>query len=360
MNTQKEENLKDVLSKFNIDTEIDLYGSGNINDTYLCKDCGFILQRINTEVFKNPDDVMENIYNVTRHIAEKIEKNGGEPRRETLNLIPTKTGEIYYKTDSGDCFRMYKLVENTVSYDIAQNPQTLTSAGRAFGKFQRLLSDFPAEKLHETIVDFHNTPVRVTQLEDAIKNDLSHRIEQAKDEIAFARKYKKYANIITDAIKNGEVPVRVTHNDTKLNNVLFDKKSGEGICVIDLDTVMPGSLLYDFGDAMRYGASNCEEDETDTNKIWFDLEKLDAFSQGFLEEVGSCLTNKEIELLPVSALIIAIELGMRFLTDYLNGDIYFKTRYETHNLDRARNQFILAMDIEKKLPQIIEIVKKYI
>lgn len=360
MNTPKEYNLKDVLSKFNIDTKTQLYGSGNINDTYLCKDCGFILQRINTEVFKNPDDVMENIYNVTHHIAEKIEKNGGNVLRETLNLIPTKTGEIYYKTKAGDCFRMYKLVEDTVSYDIAQNPETLTSAGRAFGKFQRLLSDFPAKKLHETIVNFHNTPVRVIQLEDAIKKDLSHRIAQAGEEIAFAREYGKYANVITDAIKSGEVPVRVTHNDTKLNNVLFDKKSGEGICVIDLDTVMPGSLLYDFGDAMRCGASNCEEDETDTDKIWFDLEKFAAFAQGFLEEVGSCLTKKEIELLPVSVLVIAFELGTRFLADYLNGDTYFKTHSENHNLDRARNQFILARDIENKLSQMNEIVKKYV
>lgn len=360
MSSVNENALKEVLSQFNIDTEFEVYGSGNINDTYISRENGFILQRINTNVFKNPDEVMENIYNITHYISKKIEEDGGDPERETLNLIPTKDGKIYYKTPSGDCFRMYKLVEGTVSYDIAEKPETLTSAGRAFGRFQRFLSDFPAEKLHETIVDFHNTPVRVAQLEDAIKNNLSKRADTAKDEIVFALEYKKYAGAITEAIECGTVPPRVTHNDTKLNNVLFDKKTGEGICVIDLDTVMPGSILFDFGDAMRYGASNCGEDETNPENIWFDLIKFEAFAKGFLGEVGACLTEKEVELLPLSVLIIAYELGSRFLADYLNGDTYFKTAYEGHNLDRARNQFTLALDIERKLPQMTEIVKKYI
>ena len=354
-------NLHEILSKFDKDTNTEVFGNGHINDTYLCETSPkFILQRINTNVFKNPDAVMENIYNVTMHIREKIKEAGGNPDRETMCIIPTKSGEIYHKTEDGECFRMYTFVENSISYDVAKRPEILMYAGHAFGKFQSMLDDFPAEKLYETIADFHNTPVRVNQLKDAMDKNLSGRLESVEKEIEFALEYSKYASEITDAMEKGDVPLRVTHNDTKLNNVLFDIRTDKDVCVIDLDTVMPGSILYDFGDALRFGASSCEEDETDMDKIYFDLEKFEAFSKGFLGEVGKCLTEKEKELLPLSALLMTYECGIRFLADYINGDTYFKIHRENHNLDRARNQFALVRDIEKKLPEMEKIVKKYL
>lgn len=354
-------NLKEILKMFNIDTDIESYGNGHINDTYLCDiSPRYILQRINTNVFKKPDEVMKNIYNVTEHLKAKITEAGGDVKRETLNVVPTIDGKAYYKYDDDAYFRMYYFVEDTVSIDVTDDPVVLCNAGRAFGRFQCLLSDFPASTLYETIVDFHNTGVRIKQLEDAVSANPCGRVDEVKTELDFAKTYSKYAHCITDGIKSGDIPLRVTHNDTKLNNVLFDEKTLEGICVIDLDTVMPGSVLYDFGDALRFGASNCAEDETDQSKIWFDLEKFDAFSKGFLNEVGKQLTTREVELLPLSALILTYECGIRFLADYINGDTYFKIHREKHNLDRARNQFALVADIESKLDEMKKIVKKYI
>lgn len=354
-------NFAEVCAKFNIDTEINPYGNGHINDTYLCDSTPrYILQRINANVFKNPDEVMGNIYNVTEHLRKKILEAGGDPNRETLTVIRTRDDKNFYKDEEGSFYRMYRFIEKSVSYDTVENPVQLYHAGTAFGKFQKMLDDFPAEKLFETIVDFHNTPVRVKQLEDAISKNAAGRLASVKEEVDFALEYAKYAAKITDAIKDGEVPIRVTHNDTKLNNVLFDDVTGEGVCVIDLDTVMPGSLLYDFGDALRFGASSGVEDETDLDKIWFDLEKFEQFAKGFLSEMSEFLTEKEAELLPVSALILTYECGIRFLADYLNGDTYFKIHKENHNLDRARTQLKLVKDIEGKLDEMTKIVKKYI
>lgn len=356
-----EYNLKDICSQFDIDTNIELYGNGHINDTYMCEtDPRFILQRININVFKKPWEVMENIANVTEFLGKKIKEAGGDVSRETLTLIKTKDGNNYYKYDEENYFRMYNFVERTVSYEIVENPVQMYNTGVAFGKFQRMLDDYPADKLFETIVDFHNTPVRVKQLNDAIEKNASGRLEEVREEVAFALKYKKYASEIVDAMKSGEVPLRVTHNDTKLNNVLFDDTTDEGICVIDLDTVMPGSLLYDFGDALRFGASSGTEDEKDLSKIWFDLEKFEQFTKGFLEHTASCLTPKERELLPLSTLLMTYECGIRFLADYLNGDTYFRTHYEGQNLDRARTQFKLVEDIESKFDKMHEIIAKYI
>ncbi len=361
MESNKDYSILDILSQFKKGTNTEVFGNGHINDTYLCETSPkFILQRINTNVFKDPDAVMENIYNVTSHIREKIESAGGDPDRETMSIIPTIKGEIYYRHDNGDCYRMYTFVENTVSYDVAEKPEILMYAGHAFGKFQRMLSDFPAEKLHETIADFHNTPVRVQQLRNAMEENISGRLASVEKEVRFALNYSKYASKIKEAMENGNVPLRVTHNDTKLNNILFDAKTDKDVCVIDLDTVMPGSVLYDFGDALRFGASSAEEDETNLENVYFDLEKFEAFSKGFLSELGECLTEKEIELLPLSALLMTYECGIRFLADHINGDTYFKIHRENHNLDRARNQFALVRDIEKKLPEMAEIVKKYL
>lgn len=356
-----EYNLKDILAQFDVDTNIEVYGNGHINDTYMCEtDPRFILQRINSNVFKKPWEVMENIANVTAHVAKKIKATGGDVNRETLNVIKTKDGENYYKLDEENYFRMYKFVEDTISYEIVDDPIQMYNTGHAFGKFQKMLNDFPADKLYETIVKFHDTPERVNQLKEAIEKNASGRKESVKAEIDFALSYSKYAAEIMEAMKKGEVPLRVTHNDTKLNNVLFDDKTGEGICVIDLDTVMPGSLLYDFGDALRFGASSGTEDEKDLDKIYFDLEKFEQFAKGFLEETADCLTEKEIELLPLSALLMTYECGIRFLADHINGDTYFKIHRENHNLDRARTQLKLVYDIESKLDVMHDIIKKYL
>lgn len=351
-------NLNEILKMFDIDTSVESYGNGHINDTYLCSS-EYILQRINTNVFLNPERVMDNIYKVTEHIGKKIALRGGDVSRETMTVIPAKDGKLYYKYDDNNWFRMYNFIKDSAVYDIVDDPVKLYYAGRAFGTFQRDLNDFPANELYETIKDFHNTPERVNRLEEAARDNKAGRLDEVKAELDFCREYARYAGMILDAIDKKEIPVRVTHNDTKINNVLFDKDSGEEVCVIDLDTVMPGSVLYDFGDALRAGATSGAEDETDLDKIYFDLEKFEQFTKGFMEKTADCLTGKEIELLPVSALILTYECGTRFLTDYLNGDTYFKIHREKHNLDRARNQFKLVMDIESKLDEMADIVKKY-
>lgn len=354
-------NLEKVVENFSVKAGIVPYGNGHINDTYLREgNPGYILQRINTNVFKDPNSVMENIVNVTEYLRAEIVKNGGDPERETMNVIKTKLGKNCYMADSNNYFRMYKFVSNSISFDTAEEPSLLFEAGKSFGKFQRMLDGFDAGLLHETIVDFHNTPKRIEQLEAAIKKNYENRAALVSAELDAAKKYSKYASLITDAMADGSVPSRVTHNDTKLNNVLFDKDTHKGICVIDLDTVMPGSILYDFGDALRFGASSGAEDETDLSKIYFDLEKYKSFAEGFLGEVGECLTKREIELLPESVIIMTYECGIRFLADYLNGDVYFKIHRENHNLDRARTQLKLVADMKTKLDEMHRIAESFI
>lgn len=354
-------NLEKVVENFSVKAGIVPYGNGHINDTYLREgNPGYILQRINTNVFKDPNSVMENIVNVTEYLRAEIVKNGGDPERETMNVIKTKLGKNCYMADSNNYFRMYKFVSNSISFDTAEDSSLLFEAGKSFGKFQRMLDGFDAGLLHETIVDFHNTPKRIEQLEAAIKKNYENRAALVSAELDAAKKYSKYASLITDAMADGSVPSRVTHNDTKLNNVLFDKDTHKGICVIDLDTVMPGSILYDFGDALRFGASSGAEDETDLSKIYFDLEKYKSFAEGFLGEVGECLTKREIELLPESVIIMTYECGIRFLADYLNGDVYFKIHRENHNLDRARTQLKLVADMETKLDEMHRIAESFI
>lgn len=354
-------NLEKVVENFSVKAGIVPYGNGHINDTYLREgNPGYILQRINTNVFKDPNSVMENIVNVTEYLRAEIVKNGGDPERETMNVIKTKLGKNCYMADSNNYFRMYKFVSNSISFDTAEDSSLLFEAGKSFGKFQRMLDGFDAGLLHETIVDFHNTPKRIEQLEAAIKKNYENRAALVSAELDAAKKYSKYASLITDAMADGSIPSRVTHNDTKLNNVLFDKDTHKGICVIDLDTVMPGSILYDFGDALRFGASSGAEDETDLSKIYFDLEKYKSFAEGFLGEVGECLTKREIELLPESVIIMTYECGIRFLADYLNGDVYFKIHRENHNLDRARTQLKLVADMETKLDEMHRIAESFI
>ena len=350
--------LKEILDHFNISISPDSYGNGHINDTYLVRtNPGYILQRINTNVFKDPVSVMENIKAVTEHLREKISAAGGDPNRETLNLIPTVDGQPFYKDSDGNYYRMYIFIEGARSYDIVENPMQLYHAAKSFGNFQNMLSDFPAEKLHEVIPNFHNTVSRYADFKKAVSDNAAGRADSVKDEIKFVLDREADASVVVDDIAAGKIPLRVTHNDTKLNNVLLDEVTGEGVCVIDLDTVMPGSLLYDFGDALRFGGSSGAEDERDLNKIWFDLEKFEYFARGFIETLPS-ITERELELLPFSVKLMTLECGSRFLADYLNGDVYFKVHSDDHNLVRAHTQFKLVADIESKMDEMRAIVKK--
>ena len=348
----------EILKHFDIAIDPSVYGNGHINDTYIVHaQPDYILQRINKKVFTDPPAVMENIKGVTEFLRKKIEAEGGDPERETLNLIPTTDGQSYYHHTDGEYYRVYTFVEGAVSYDIVENPSQLYHAARAFGRFQNMLADYPAEKLHETIKDFHNTKVRYEQFREALEKNASGRADTCRPEIDFVLAREGDAGVIVDALADGSIPLRVTHNDTKLNNVLLDEKTGEGVCVIDLDTVMPGSLLYDYGDALRFGGSSGAEDEQDLSKIWFDTEKFTAFTKGFIEELPS-ITEKELRLLPFSVKLMTLACGSRFLADYIHGGVYFKSHYPEHNLIRARTQFKLVKEIEDKMDELNAIVRE--
>ena len=351
-------NLNFILDQFVSDCKIAPYGDGHINDTYLTSSKKFILQKINTNIFKDYEKLMGNIEGVTSFLKEKIIAAGGNPERETLTVIKTKDGKNFYKTEDGDVYRLYIFISDSVSRTVVTDPVQLYHAGKAFGKFQYMLADYPAEELFEVIPDFHNTRKRFEALKEAIENDVAGRKHLVEKEIEFALSQEYYIDTVVDGLASGEIPLRVTHNDTKINNVLFDKDTEEGVCVIDLDTVMPGSLLYDFGDALRAGATTGAEDETDLSKVWFDIYAFKNFAKGFLEYTNESMTEREAELLPLSAKLLTYECGIRFLTDYLNGDTYFKIHREHHNLDRARNQFKLVQDIENKEAEMKSIIEQ--
>lgn len=354
--------LKEIISKFTITDDATSYGDGHINDTYLTNVKGkrYILQRINNNVFKNPEQVMSNIVKVTDHLRDKIIKNGGDPKRETLTVVKTINDRDFYKTDDGNYFRMYLFIEGARTYQIAQKPEHFYNAARAFGRFQNMLADFDATNLYETIANFHNTRTRFDNLLKAIDEDIAGRVATVQDEINFALAREKDTSVIVDLIASGDIPLRVTHNDTKYNNVMIDDETGEGVCVIDLDTVMPGSLLYDYGDALRFGTNPVEEDEKDLSKVYSDLNLFEHFTKGFIEEMLDTITKTELEYMPFSAKLITFECGVRFLTDYLNGDTYFKIHRPDQNLDRCRTQFKLVMDMENKLDEMKAIVRKYV
>ena len=352
--------LNKVLGQFNIKSDIDTYGNGHINDTYCCEPSRYILQRINTSVFKDPDALMENIENVTAHLRSKILSEGGDPNRETLTVIKTSSGKSYYKYDDDNVFRLYYFIPGTKTIEDAKTSEDIYNAGIGFGRFQRLLNDFPVGKLHETIADFHNTPKRIEALKEAIKADASGRAASVKPEIEFALSDADFASTVVDGIADGSIPVRVTHNDTKINNILFDKDTGKAVCVIDLDTVMPGSMLYDFGDALRMGGSTAAEDETDLDVVHFDTECFKSFAKGYLSEMRNTLTPTELELIHMSVRLMTYECGIRFLTDHINGDMYFKIHRENHNLDRARNQFKLCRELKEKEPELKKIAESII
>lgn len=346
----------EILSHFVTEPKIVVLRDGHINDTYLTLPHKYIIQRINTRVFTNFDKLMDNIFSVTEFLKKKIVKEGGDPERETLTFVKTKDGKNYYTTDDGEVYRAYIYVDDAFSINRVTEPKQLFYTGKAFGKFQNMLSDYPAETLFDVIPDFHNTRKRYNDLKQAIKEDRAGRADSIKEDIEFALSQESYIDIVTNALKDGTLPSRVTHNDTKINNVLFDRDTKEGVCVIDLDTVMSGSMLFDFGDALRIGASTADEDETDLSKVWFDLTCFKQFAKGYLSQCRDILTKSERDLLAFSAKLMTYECGIRFLTDYLNGDVYFKIHREGHNLDRARNQFKLVKDIENKMEEMKNII----
>ena len=342
------------------------YGSGHINDTFLmtlCEDDGregrVILQRMNKNIFTKPVELMENITGVTTFLRDRIMENGGDPERETLNVIPTKNGMPYFIDSDGEYWRCYKFIEDATSYDQVECPEDFYESAVAFGNFQRLLADYPAETLHETIVGFHDTKARFEVFKKAVADDVCGRAASVQDEINFVLAREDVANVFGDLLAKGELPLRVTHNDTKLNNIMIDNATHKGICVIDLDTVMPGLAMNDFGDSIRFGASTAAEDEKDLDQVWCDMDLFEIYTKGFIEGCAGRLTDKEIELLPMGAKVMTFECGMRFLTDYLQGDTYFKVHREGHNLDRCRTQFKLVADMEAKWDTMNDIVKKY-
>ncbi|MGN0522584.1 MAG: phosphotransferase enzyme family protein, partial [Eubacterium sp.] len=359
--------LESVISNFNFDGELidySLFGSGHINTTYITTFKSgdltkhYILQKVNTNVFKNIDALMDNVFSVTSYLRNVIEENNGDKARETLHFIKTKQGDKYYKTDDGECYRAYRFVDNSKSYDSVDSAEIFKKSGIAFGKFQKYLSDFPAHTLNETIPNFHNTIWRYeNEFIPAVNADLSGRAADCRDEIEFVKNRKADCSRLVDLINDNKLPLRVTHNDTKLNNVIFDNDTDEAICVIDLDTVMPGLALYDFGDSIRFGANTAAEDEKDLSKVSLNLEYFEAYTNGFLSQAGESFNQYELDNLAFSAKLMTFECGMRFLTDYLNGDTYFKTAYPEHNLVRAKNQFALVADMGAKMEEMQSIVK---
>ena len=359
-------NIGEILQGFGFEGKLIAYkpyGSGHINDTYLLEfDVGaaevqkLVLQRLNHIIFTKPREVMANILAVTSYLRERIIEQGGDPERETLNVIPAVSGESYFVDEEGNYWRTYHHVKDTISFDQVEDKQDFYESAYAFGNFQSLLLEYPADTLYETIPKFHDTKARFQKFQEAVLKDACGRAEEVQAEIDFVLARQDISEVFGDLLAKGEIPLRVTHNDTKLNNVLFDIKTRKGICVVDLDTVMPGFAAHDFGDAIRFGANTGAEDEKDLSKISCDLELFEVYTEGYLKGCGGKLSDKEVETLPMGAKVMSFECGMRFLTDYLEGDHYFKIHREGQNLDRCRTQFKLVEDMEQKWIQMNEIV----
>lgn len=353
--------LNKIIEAFPFNGElkhIESTDTGLINSTYMLtfsdgnQDFQYILQKINTNVFKNPDELMSNIMNVTGFLRNKINLSGGNSSRETLTFIYTNDNSSYFTDEEGGCWRSYTYIGKCYTCDKIDSEVKAFRSGKAFGKFQRMLSDFPAANLFETIPHFHDTPSRYADLKTAVENNISKRLDNVRDELSFALEREKDASRLVDLAAEGRIPIRVTHNDTKINNVLFDSITNEAVCVIDLDTIMPGLSLYDFGDSIRSGAVTSNENEKDLGKYGLDIALFKSYTEGFLSEAGHALNEDEVANLAFSAKLMTLECGVRFLTDYLNGDVYFKTDYPEHNLVRCKTQFKLVADIEKHMDEL--------
>ena len=339
--------------------EAERYGAGHINDTFAVWAADhsrrWILQRINTDTFTDPAGLMENVTGVTSYLRREILARGGDPYRETLNVVPTREGKPYYTDCEGGAWRAYLFVEGTVCLQKVENERDFYTAAETFGNFQNQLAGYPAATLHETIARFHDTPNRYANFEKALAADVMGRAREIGPEIAFIRAREADCHVLMDQLAAGVLPLRVTHNDTKLNNVLIDQATGKGICVIDLDTVMPGLSAYDFGDSIRFGANDCAEDEPDQSKVHFSLHLYEVFARGYLAAAGSAMTEAERRSLPWGAKLMTLECGIRFLTDYLEGDHYFKISRPAQNLDRARTQFTLVEGMEREFDAMTQL-----
>ncbi len=360
--------IMQAVSNFLIEGELlsfEKYGNGHINDTYLIvmkdqkRTIKYILQRINHVVFKDPEKLMENISGVTAFIRKSIEKAAGDSSREVLTVINTKTGAPLYKDGIGHFWRMYLFIVDSKCLEKVSRPEDFYQSAVAFGRFQKQLADFDAFSLHETIKDFHNTPARFIKFCQAVHSDPYNRAAKVAQEIAFFMEREDDMKVCLAAFEDGRIPFRVTHNDTKLNNVMLDNKTGVGLCVIDLDTVMPGLAVFDFGDSIRFGANTAAEDECDLKKVHLDMVLFETYVDGFLHGCDGSLTKEETALLSYGAKTMTLECGIRFMTDYLEGDTYFKIYRENHNLDRCRTQIALVQDMEAKWSEMEKIVKRY-
>ncbi len=364
-----EERIQEALTGFDFGAPVVgalRYGQGHINDTFVvhtqpedrcCR--RFILQRMSAAAFKHPDELMENIIGVTEYLGREIEKHGGDRDREAMRVLRPRNGQPFFTDGGGGAWRVYPFVERTICYQSAESPELFAASGRAFGRFQQLLGGYPAETLHETIPNFHNTEDRLAKFKAVLAADPLGRAKDCGAEIQFVLDREADCSVALNAMREGKLPLRVTHNDTKLNNVLMDEETHEGVCIIDLDTVMPGLVIYDFGDSIRFGANHSAEDERDLSKVNLDVDLFAVYTAAFLEGSGGSLTNDEIDYLPWGAKLMTLECGIRFLTDYIDGDHYFHINREAQNLDRCRTQFRLVADMEKHWAELASIVGRY-
>lgn len=343
------------------------YGSGHINDTFAVTfdqagtQVRYILQRINARVFRHIPALMENIQRVTEHAARRVDAEGGQDTaRRALTLVPTRSGQPFHQDPEGGCWRCYLFIEHARTYDRIEHPDHAREAARAFGEFQQLLVNLPGSRLHETIPFFHHTRHRFEMLQRAIAADTHNRAASVRIEIAFAARREPLVDTLLNLQSAGLMPERVTHNDTKLNNVMLDDATGRAVCVIDLDTVMPGLALYDFGDMVRSATNSTAEDEPDLSKVHARLPIFAALAEGYWSSAGGFLTPIERTHLAISGQLITFEIGMRFLTDYLAGDVYFRTTRPDQNLDRARNQFALLRSLESQQEEMEKIVERLV
>ena len=361
--------LQSVISRFDFPghlSDCEPIKTGHINTTYRLRfdqpDGGtrdYVLQRINTFAFKKPREVMHNVRLVTEHLCAALQRQGLDPTNRVLRVVPVKDGGALYEDASGS-WRAYDFIAHAHTVDRVDSPAQFQKIGHAFGEFQRMLSDFPIDRLYDTIPDFHHTIRRVENFERSVAADVAGRVASVGPEIAAFRARADAMGQIVRMIEAGELPLRVTHNDTKINNVMLDDDTGEALCVIDLDTVMAGSALYDYGDAIRYGASTAAEDERDLSKVALDMALFEAYSDGFISETAHGLTRAELEHLPLGAEVMTYENGLRFLTDYLDGDVYFHIENADDNLARARCQLKLLEDMEAHSDEMYATVTRLI